>query len=60
MRMPDMKKRVLVLMCIWVGLCYSISAAPLERFPWNIDLDHARELASQQGKPLLIVFRCEP
>ncbi len=31
-----------------------------ERFPWLSDLDQAREVAAQDNKPLLIVFRCEP
>ena len=27
---------------------------------WLDDLEHARQLASEQDKPLLVMFRCEP
>jgi len=29
-------------------------------FVWHQDLDAARELAAGEGKPLLVMFRCEP
>jgi hypothetical protein len=31
-----------------------------EPYPWMQDLDEARELAADQNKPLLLVFRCVP
>lgn len=31
-----------------------------DRYPWLTDLDAARALAAAEGKPLLVVFRCEP
>lgn len=43
-----------------LAMAGSAIGAATERFPWLGDLDEARELASEQGKPLLIVFRCEP
>jgi len=36
------------------------AAGAAERFPWLSDLGEARALAAAEGKPLLIVYRCEP
>ncbi|MGI9245006.1 MAG: hypothetical protein ACR2RV_29655 [Verrucomicrobiales bacterium] len=46
---------VLTLMCVAIT-----TAAGAGRYPWLTDLDEAREIAAGEGKPLLVVFRCEP
>ena len=51
-------------MMIGLGLALVLplgaGAAVTEPFPWLSDLDEAREMASSQEMPMLIVFRCEP
>ena len=37
-----------------------LQAADAARYQWLSDLEEARELAAGVGKPMLIVFRCEP
>jgi hypothetical protein len=54
-------------MRLWLGFIFTmIGLTPISvqsrenAFPWLDDLDQARQLASHQNKPLLVVFRCEP
>ena len=54
-----MKEKIICLTFI-LAIALAAQGAPEGLFPWRTDLDQARELASEQGKPLLIVFRCEP
>ena len=38
-----------------------VSPAPAQSdFTWHTDFTAARKLAADEGKPLLVVFRCEP
>ena len=58
-----------VVFALLFGLGGSLFAGPSQRaallqagepYPWMLDLDKARELAANQNKPLLLVFRCVP
>ena len=47
-----------------IVLLAGIAATPLpaqdDGFVWRDDLDAARALAAELGKPMLVLFRCEP
>ncbi len=53
-------KSALLSILLLTATAFCATAADSERFPWLTDLTAAREQAATQGKPLLIVFRCEP
>ena len=53
----NMKKLLYLIAFPWI-LAIQLGAA--QTFSWMHDLDEARLLASEQDKPLLVVFRCEP
>ena len=50
-----MTARVALLLAL---LC--VPAAGEDGFRWGHDLDQARAQAKEEGRPLLVVFRCEP
>lgn len=49
----------LLLAVLW-GVTAAWLPAQDPQFVWHDDLDAARALADEQGKPLLVMFRCEP
>lgn len=49
----------LSLLCV-AALAWATSRAQEPGIAWRRDLAAAREEARAQGKPLLLVFRCEP
>lgn len=49
----------LLLVPVALGLTLSRGQEPAPT-PWGTDLLEARARASREGKPLAVVFRCEP
>jgi hypothetical protein len=43
-----------------VQIMWAVDNRAFEVYPWLDDLEQAREIATEQGKPMLIVFRCVP
>jgi hypothetical protein len=47
-------------LAILLALGFIATSRGEDRFPWLEDLGQARAEAASSGKPMLIVFRCEP
>ena len=48
---------------VWAGWAASSAIGqkvPAAQFGWLADFQAARNLAKKTGKPLMVVFRCEP
>lgn len=54
-----MRRRLLLLVPVALGLTLSRGQEPAPT-PWGGDLSEARARAAREGKPLAVVFRCEP
>lgn len=59
-----MRRRALPLLLVPVALGLTLGRAqeppPASASPWGTDLAEARARAAREGKPLAVVFRCEP
>ena len=56
----EMTLRARIVLAGWAILVGCGSAVAGKSSPWLTDLPSAVALAREQGKPLLVVFRCQP
>ena len=54
------KAVVLFLFLLGVQCAFGADERARTAYPWLENLDRAREIAAEQRKPMLIVFRCVP
>lgn len=45
---------------LFTGLLSAVEPGELKKFGWRDDYSSARAEARRTGKPLLVIFRCEP
>lgn len=55
MKTPPFRLIALTVVCFAAAL-----TAPGQGIKWMTDFDAARKVAETAGKPMMVVFRCEP
>ena len=55
-----MRPMLSVVAALAVVVPFTIQDRQDPQVAWLDDLEHARQLAAEQDKPLLVMFRCEP
>ncbi len=51
---------IAVSLSIATGLLSAVEPSELKQYGWHTDYASARAEARRSGKPLMVVFRCEP